>query len=73
MISDGMNGYWTVGKACWMITMVRKVERAMIVPFPSSIIMNPMIPAEENRPKFLIIRQKAPHAEEQKCLECKAH
>jgi hypothetical protein len=42
-----------------MITIVRKVDTAMIVPFPSIIMIHPMIPADEKRPKFLIIKKNA--------------
>jgi hypothetical protein len=48
--------------------MVKKVDPAMIVPFPSIMMIHPIIPADENRPAFLRTRQKAAHAELQKFL-----
>ena len=52
-----------------MITIVKKVEEAIIAPFPRIMMIHPMTPAELNLPMFLKIRKKALMAEGQKSVQ----
>ena len=54
------------------MTIVAIADPPTIVPFPKSMIIQPITPAVPNLPAFLMIRKKAPMAAEQKFLLVRA-
>jgi hypothetical protein len=64
----GRNGYETSGYEDLMIKTVIYPETPIIVPFPSIIIIHPIIAADPNLPACLMIRKKAAMADGQKDL-----